>query len=243
MSLFASLTPKVREVDELPSAEKLGYEREYLGVYLSGHPIEPYLNAIPENKRLDIASLAVGMNQATIIVYVENVKKIRTKKGDQMAFVDGMDLTGSISITLFPQLFMRSAALLEPEKVLVVTGKVEQQRGRDDIQIVANTVMDAGEAIKRFSGANSQGQPETLTSRATGRWYLKITAAAEAAGALDALNVVIQSHHGQNPVLAVYEATGKKLALGQQNWLTDGDDTLNALQQILGANNVVFQLD
>ena len=243
MSLFASLTPKVREVDELPSAEKLGYEREYLGVYLSGHPIEPYLNAIPENKRLDIASLAVGVNQATIIVYVENVKKIRTKKGDQMAFVDGMDLTGSISITLFPQLFMRSAALLEPEKVLVVTGKVEQQRGRDDIQIVANTVMDAGEAIKRFSGANSQGQPETLTSRATGRWYLKITAAAEAAGALDALNVVIQSHHGQNPVLAVYEATGKKLALGQQNWLTDGDDTLNALQQILGANNVVFQLD
>ena len=61
-------------------------------------------------------------------------------------------------------------------------GKVEQQRGRDDIQIVANTIVEASQFIKRFE---NQTEQVATTEPGTGRWYLRITAAAQAAGALE----------------------------------------------------------
>ena len=237
MSLFETLTPKVHETTDFSLGEKLRYEHDYLGVYLSGHPMEPYLKLIPENQRVDVGALAIGMNQVTVVLYLEQIKQIRTKKGDQMAFVDGMDLTGSLSVTIFPQLFKRVANLLAPEKVVVITGKIEQQRGRDDIQLVANQVIDAATLTAQVAPTEA-----AMPANGTGRWYLRVTQAAQDAGALPALTAMMQAHPGMNPVLMVY-ADGRKVALDKHNWLAAGDKVQADLQAVLGANNVIFQLD
>ena len=88
------------------------------------------------------------MPAATVIIYIQNVKKIRTKKGDPMAFVDGIDLTGTLSITIFPKLFKEISPLLVNEKVLLITGKIEQQRGRDALQMIANRIV----SVMNFGG-------------------------------------------------------------------------------------------
>ncbi|MCM6765451.1 DNA polymerase III subunit alpha [Weissella paramesenteroides] len=234
ISLFESLTPKMHEVAEFPLNEKLGYEHEYLGVYLSGHPIEPYLAAIPENRRTDIANLAVGMTSVTVVIYVQNVKKIRTKKGDPMAFVDGIDLTGTLSITIFPTVFKKIEPLLVNEKVLLITGKIEQQRGRDTLQMIANQVINGDELLAESSVSEK-------AAASTGQWYFRIMASAEDAGVMPALQNILRQHHGANPVLIVFERDHRKIALNETYWLTADDETGEAIRSILGENNVVFK--
>ena len=234
ISLFESLTPKMHEVAEFPLNEKLGYEHEYLGVYLSGHPIEPYLAAIPENRRTDIANLAVGMTSVTVVIYIQNVKKIRTKKGDPMAFVDGIDLTGTLSITIFPTVFKKIEPLLVNEKVLLITGKIEQQRGRDTLQMIANQVINGDELLAESSVSEKAAAP-------TGQWYLRIMASAEDAGVMPVLQNILRQHHGANPVLIVFERDHRKIALNETYWLTADDETGEVIRSILGENNVVFK--
>ncbi|WP_165314602.1 DNA polymerase III subunit alpha [Weissella sagaensis] len=235
MSLFETLTPKMREVAEFPLTEKLAYEHDVLGVYLSGHPIEPYLAALPAPQRTDIANLTAGMNHVKVVVYIQNVKKIRTKKGDAMAFVDGIDLTGNLSITIFPALFKKISHLLVNEQVLVVTGKIEQQRGRDALQMIANQVVNGDDLLN----TKKQLQPQKM--QATGRWYLRIMMAAQDAGVLETLPAIFQQHLGANPVLMVFERDGRKIALNETYWLADDQATIQAIQRVLGENNVIFK--
>lgn len=233
MSLFESLTPKMHEVDEFPLNEKLGYEHDYLGVYLSGHPIEPYLAALPDSQRTDVANLTVGLSAATVIIYIQNIKKIRTKKGDPMAFVDGIDLTGTLSITIFPKLFKEISPLLVNEKVLLITGKIEQQRGRDALQMIANRIVSGDELLART--------PNSAEMTPTGQWYLRIMASAEDAGVMPMLQNTLQQHRGINPVLLVFERNHRKIALDETYWLADDEKTTAAMQALLGKNNVVFK--
>jgi DNA polymerase-3 subunit alpha len=234
MSLFASFAPKVKEVPEFAPNERLGYEYDTLGVYLSGHPLEPVLAAIPTESRTDVANLTVGMDRATVVLYIESVKEIRTKKGDQMAFVDGIDLSGNLSVTVFPKLFDRFSALLKPENILVITGKVEQQRDRDDLQLIANDITSANTLLQSTPKQVAESQVSS------GTWFLRVPEAAEEAVGMQ-LSAVFSSHAGSNPVLLVYEKGNKKIALGKENWLDDNAETQEILRGILGPNNVVFQ--
>ncbi|MBM7617086.1 DNA polymerase-3 subunit alpha [Weissella uvarum] len=227
MSLFKTLTPKVRDIADFSDSEKLAYEHDYLGVYLSGHPIEAYLGQAHQ----DINTLVTGMEHAKLIGYIQNVKVIRTKKGDQMAFVDVMDLTGEISITVFPRLFQQLNFELKAGVTLLIEGKVEQQRGRDALQVIANHI----------SLAQAPAGAESETNSVTGRWFLRIPAAAPSEAVLQELQNIISQHHGTNPVLVVDEQTGKKIVLADNQRLDNQPATQQALQGLLGQNNVVFK--
>lgn len=228
MSLFETLTPKVRELAEFPTEERLAYEYDTLGVYLSGHPIEAYLG----QPHSDINTLVAGLDQATVIGYVQNVKVIRTKKGDQMAFVDVMDLTGTLSITVFPKLYQQVGNLLEKGTTLRIQGKVEQQRGRDSLQLIANQ-LQAAQATK----------PQVVVDEVPvdGRWFLRIPGATDPNMVYQKLQPILAQHHGKNQVIIIEEATGRKVALDANQGLTNEPQVQLDLQQIVGINNVAFQ--
>ncbi|RRG17710.1 DNA polymerase III subunit alpha [Weissella viridescens] len=228
MSLFETLTPKVRQLDEFPTEERLAHEYDTLGVYLSGHPIEAYLG----QPHTDINSLVAGLDQVTLIGYVQNVKVIRTKKGDQMAFVDVMDLTGTISITVFPKLYQQVAPLLEKGKTLRIQGKVEQQRGRDSLQLIANQIQAA---------PATQPQAVVPEKPAAGRWFLRIPSATDPNVVYQNLQPILEQNHGNNQVIIIEEASGRKVALDANQGLSIEPQVQLALEQIVGANNVAFQ--
>ncbi|MDR3190709.1 MAG: DNA polymerase III subunit alpha [Lactobacillaceae bacterium] len=234
MSLFETLAPKTREVTDYTQAEKLAYELDYLGFYLSGHPIETILAAIPAELHANVISLNAGDKNIKTILYIENVKTIRTKKGDQMAFVDGMDMTGSISVTVFPKLFEKISHLLQPEQTIAVVGDVEQQRGRDAIQLVANQISDVHALV-------TGKQRVENTTPATGQWYIKVPNTANLSKINLELEAIFKTYHGNNPVLVVYAADNRKIALNKPQWLTTGPKPLRALEALLGVENVVFK--
>ena len=128
------MKPKYTKASEMPENLKLEYEKEVLGFYLSKHPIEQ----AKENRQKSYDELKMlktkrDRESVRVLGMVEDIKRIRTKKGDAMAFLTLMDETGPASVTLFPVEYARYNLLLEPHAILEIQGVVENRNQKTTI--------------------------------------------------------------------------------------------------------------
>jgi DNA polymerase III subunit alpha len=120
--------------------QKLQWEKETLGLYVSSHPLAGLKQYIGRKAKLiaDLSTKDVG-KKITVAGIQEGIKKIRTKKGETMAIVMLEDPTGKMEVTLFPKTYAENAAMLEmPDTVLVVGGTVDLRMGQ--LQMRADAV-------------------------------------------------------------------------------------------------------
>ncbi len=136
--LFGSIDQGVEtssiEFPNTPAAtpqQKLQWEKETLGLYVSSHPLAGMRTYIGRKAKLIGELTMKDVNKKITIAGIpEGVKKIRTKKGDSMAIVMLEDPSGKMEVTLFPRLFNEAAPVLEqPDTVLKIEGVVDYRMG------------------------------------------------------------------------------------------------------------------
>lgn len=123
------------EFPETPPAtaqQKLQWEKETLGMYVSSHPLAGMRKYISRKAKLIGELTMKDVNKKVTIAGIqEGVKKIRTKKGDMMAIVMLEDPTGKMEVTLFPKAYAEMAPALEqPDTVLVIGGTIDFRMGQ-----------------------------------------------------------------------------------------------------------------
>ena len=120
------------EVPAWSMRERSQREKEVLGFYFSEHPLEPLraqVAAISTHAVADIESLEEGAD-VRLAALVGDIKKIMTRASKPMAIVTLEDLTGRIECTVFPDLYEQARALLESDRMVVATGRVEVREER-----------------------------------------------------------------------------------------------------------------
>jgi len=135
--LFDFFTPKqdYEEKDELPDKLISEYEKEYLGFYISKHPVEKEFN---KKQYLTIYRLNNAQNYHPILVQFDQIKRIRTKNGQSMAFVtlnDGLHLMDGV---IFPDQFKKYELELSEEHIYVIQGKFDKRNGKN--QLIINDI-------------------------------------------------------------------------------------------------------
>ena len=138
------------DVGELPKEELLGYEKEVLGVYVSGHPLQEYqrtlLRETDQTASRFIADEESGevevINGTSCVVggQVTDNHVIYTKKGDQMSFVTLEDLTGTVEIVVFPSVYKECAQLLATKDAKVIIEGRVQTEAEKDAKVIASSV-------------------------------------------------------------------------------------------------------
>jgi DNA polymerase-3 subunit alpha len=138
LDMFGALTANEQEESEdwLPDApdwdegERLAREKEALGIYLSGHPLEKYrleIQVLADQSLGDLAEYTAN-EPVTVGGMITAVKETLTKKGDRMAFVSLEDQEGSVEVVVFSDLFSRVAPLLCLSGVpVLIKGTVSQE--------------------------------------------------------------------------------------------------------------------
>ncbi len=133
--------------DTWPELQRLSFEKETVGFYLTGHPLESVAAELRLVVSHDIEALAgVPEGQAVRVAgLVTSYREHKTKKGERMAFVVLEDLDSSIELVVFPSLFARCDSLLTSDQPLVVVATVEQaERGpklsAEEIKTLADTL-------------------------------------------------------------------------------------------------------
>src|SRR5436309_2375558 len=133
-------------IDVAPMAgeEKLRLEKELLGLYLSDHPlrrISAELAKLSDTQAVEVTS-ALQDTEVRVAGLVREVRRVVTRKGQIMAYATLEDLTGTVDIVLFPRVFEQTRLLFEPDKVLVVLGKVDARAGSTRASVSAGSPVD-----------------------------------------------------------------------------------------------------
>lgn len=131
LTLRLSPAPKAEQMD------KLKWEKELLGLYVSGHPLERIKDRI-EKSGMTVKKILEELKPgfpATFACMVEEVKVIMTKKNEQMAFVKVGDLTGSIEGVIFTKGFADHKDILIVDSIVAVAARVSERNGQKSIII------------------------------------------------------------------------------------------------------------
>lgn len=220
VSLFASLAPKIKKQPELPLSERLAKESEVLGAYVSGHPVEAY-QWLAQQQHTTMVSALTAEQTVKILVYITKIRVIRTKRGQQMAFATGSDLSGEIDLTIFPTTYQRLQASLKTDSIVLISGKVEVQRG---LQVIVN----------QWQLAESFPAP-------TGQLFLRLTATTSTPEIQREVLKCLRGFKGPNPVLIYSSVDHKTVELNSQYWVQDNAEMVGALTNLLGRDNVVMK--
>jgi len=157
-----TLKYKYTILNELDEKEMLSLEKEMLGIYLSGHPLEKIKEAI--KKQTNINSLQIrqlneenmsGFRDGQIVKYagtITSIKKKYTKRNTIMAFITVEDLYGNAEIVVFDSIYSRCDNILVEENIIIVEGRLsikEDEEARIIVQNIKEFSEEAGEEKRR----------------------------------------------------------------------------------------------
>jgi DNA polymerase-3 subunit alpha len=128
-------------VPPIAQKEMLAWEKELLGVYVSEHPLQLLSQtASSEFTTIDQIDHSLAGQRAAVAGGVLRARVITTQKGDEMAFVELEDLTGSIDVVVFPQAYEKHVEFLVEDRLLVIRGRIDVRDG--NLQIIAESIQD-----------------------------------------------------------------------------------------------------
>jgi DNA polymerase-3 subunit alpha len=237
--LFGVLTTDSEEIADkfacvLPWPEKkwLAGEKETLGLYLTGHPInqyEPHLKAFHCTKLADLVANRRGQN-SRVAGLILSMRVMVTKAGKRMGIITLDDKSSRMEITVFADLLDQYETLLVADSVIVLQGQVSEDYFNGGLKMNAREVMSIDQARERFASK------------------LRLTISYEQVGEdfQTLLNDALQpAMGGLCPVFIEYKNkyAQTELSLGRAWSVTPCDDLLFALSALLGKENVTLHFE
>jgi DNA polymerase-3 subunit alpha len=141
-SLFGSIGGlevklSLQEAPEASLQEKLTWEKDLLGLYVSGHPLDNYKEKIDKFGTLikKVKEELRVNTPVTIAAIIDDIRIVTTKSNNRMAFVKISDNTGTIDAVIFSKLFEASKDLLVKDTIIALQGKVTERNGEKSIMI------------------------------------------------------------------------------------------------------------
>lgn len=146
------ITPAFADVEPWPSERQLDGEKETLGLYLTGHPVDRYARELKEITRTTIADLKPS-DEAVVMVggLVVGIRVLHTRRGDRMAFVTLDDKTGRIDLVMFGEIYQRYRERIVKDALLVVKGSVSVDDYSGGFKMTADTLYTIDEVRAAFA--------------------------------------------------------------------------------------------
>ena len=204
------------DVPPSTARERLTWEKEATGFYITGHPLDDYsdtlsallsIGEIPNTVRKDRQLVRIGG-------ILTNTKRFTTKKGDTMLFAELEDFSGKIEVTVFPRVFYAHVSALEPDAIIVVEGRVDTTG--EEPKLLAEEIWRMNEYRSSFYLI-----PQTNVDRRT-LWT--------------AMQEIFAAHPGDHPVYV--QSEGRWRRLGEMYWIDGSKEAQSALTRLMGKNAV-----
>ncbi|KQA17731.1 DNA polymerase III subunit alpha [Vibrio metoecus] len=223
---------KYTQVPEWPEKVRLEGERETLGLYLTGHPVDEYLKELTKytSCRLNEAAPTRRDQSLTVAGLVIAARVMTTKRGTRIGLMTLDDRSGRMEVMLYSEALDRYAEWLEKDKILVVSGQVSFDDFNGGLKMSAREVMDLGSAREKFARGLSIS---ILQSQIDQQFF-------------ERFSHILEPHRaGTVPVNVYYQRPDARarLTLGTEWRVTPSDTLLDELKQLLGNDQVELEFN
>jgi DNA polymerase-3 subunit alpha len=246
----AGPAPAAAHVPEWPQEEMLAYEREVLGFYLSGHPLEQYREVARRIGALGAADLAARSSGARVLLLgqVSAFSESSTKSGNRMAFATLELVDGSVPLTIFPEPYRSCAGALRHKGAVIVRGRADDSdKGRvvlaEEIKPLEDAMGNAGPAgmVGHGNGTgNGNGHGAGAAAHAC---RIRVSAAAEALPTLlAALKAACREHEGRTPLFLHVLLPEQEVVLRVKELAVDpAADLVTKVEGLLGPGSILVE--
>jgi DNA polymerase-3 subunit alpha len=218
----AAATP----VPGLSESERLAQEKQTLGLYLTGHPIEAYL---PELDHFCTSLNEVEPKKSLQLVagLVVSMRTMRSRRGAPMGVLVVDDRSGRIEATMFPEVFEREKHKLDKDDLVVIEGEVQPDDFTGDLKLQVERILTIEEARHRFS-------------RGVTIEFCNASVPDDLAVRLKALLAPHRREESGCAVAVVYQASDAegRIQLGANWQVTASDELLHSLKSEFGDERV-----
>jgi DNA polymerase-3 subunit alpha len=211
---------------EWPEDVRLSGEKETLGLYLTGHPIDQYLDELKKFTTSRIVDLKPSRDQTVVVAgLIVAMRTMMTKRGDKMAFITLDDRSGRIELAVFSDVFPRFRDLIAKDRLIVVEGEVSLDDYTGAYKLRALHLYDIEQARERFAKRLVIG----LDRRQAANGYL-----------LNLSKVLAPFREGGCPIWVEYrnEQATARVQLGDGWRVRPTEELLNRLRQLNGEEQI-----
>lgn len=206
---------KLPDIPEASMPERLNWEKENTGFYITGHPLDEFRASLKNLPTIEFIQHGGVKDKQVVRIggMVTEAKRITTRKGDTMCFLTIEDYTERLEVTVFPRVFYVNTAVLVPDMPLIIQGRVDVD---DDagVKLLADKVWN----LKEYKS----------------EYYLKLSTTA-ASEVKQELKELIKKHAGDH---TIYLHQGSWRKLPAEYRLDDSEETMQALIALLGKESV-----
>ncbi|MFG6148284.1 DNA polymerase III subunit alpha [Halobacillus sp. B23F22_1] len=216
---------QVSSTEPFPILKQLSLEKEVLGTYLSNHPLEAHRERLTVEGYLTIreSSKLISKRSVKTAAVVDEVKEIRTKRGDSMAFLTISDETDEMDAVLFPDVYRGVKQWLKDNQLVVIQGKIEERNEKS--QWIVNH-------ISNFNSSHLASEKKRL--------FIK-TIKKEEQLLLERLRKVASYFPGNTEVIVLVEEDRKTYQLDDSYRVKPTEACLRKLYDFFGEESVVLK--
>ncbi len=233
LSMFSLMESSVQEelmmdnlndIEPFSNKERLSQEKEILGLYITGHPLEPYrefLHKMPNLVPCAELSESGDNHQVRVGGIIAAIRKFYTKKNKQMAFARLEDLTGSVELVIFPDLLEKYSTLLDEDSLVMVEGRTDVKE-EEEVKILASIIRPLVKVRKNYRLIIGEGHDQEI---------------------LENLKNTLLAENGDMPVSLFFKNDSRTLMLEEEYWIRDHPSCRKRLENLLGEGNVIEQIE
>src|SRR5918996_1469260 len=221
-----SAEPTGAVVPEWDDDQRLSYEKEVLGFYVSGHPLarfEGVAESLGVTSTADLANRGHGA-RVTLFGHVSALKETATKSGNRMAFLTLEDMAGTVEVTVFPEPYKAATPYLRAREPIVVRGRVDDgDKGRvvlaEDVRLLEQALVNGT--------TRPGGEPNAVR--------IRLRPGDDPAAAVTAVKDVCREHPGPVPVFLHVLLPAQEVVVRARGLAVDPSPELRAkLAALLG---------
>ena len=217
----------ISQVEPWSEQQRLAFEKECLGFYITGHPLEKYRKELERYVTVDLGRL-VEMSEGQEVKVAgmkQSMREISTKRGDRMAFLTLEDLHGSAEVIVFSDAFTKAGHILASEGPFVVQGVIDSNGDKPKIK------------------ASDVELLEEYRQRVTKEILINLSTIGLSEDDLEKLKNVLVQHKGDCAVrlkLTIPTRAESVIALSDEFKVGSSDEMVNDVERIFGSGTVTF---
>jgi DNA polymerase-3 subunit alpha len=217
------------DMEEWEDRMRLAFEKETVGVYLNGHPLDSYAQELKDATEcaiIDLHDKADG-SAGRVGGLIKMLKHHKSKKGDAMAFITLEDVTGEVEVVVFPSTYAVCSHVLDSEDPVVLQGKIQKEE-EGGVKILAEEVLTLAEALDSYT----ESARITLDADKVNRQKV------------EHLKKLFHQNHGNCPVSLIMHFPGKGQAdieIPKDLTILPGEKFSTSVNECLGYEAITYQ--